>query len=86
MKYRGIIRNVDELGRVVIPVSMRKALGMQPGTPIEIINNGEAVVLVKADMLVACQCCGASDELVQVADKTLCLGCITQFNNVLYKK
>lgn len=41
----GIIRRVDELGRVVVPKEIRRARGWEEGAPIEIIPDGEDVIL-----------------------------------------
>lgn len=47
MKSTGIVRRIDDLGRIVIPREMRKTLGIQPGDPIEFFVRGEQVVLAK---------------------------------------
>lgn len=47
MKNTGIVRKVDELGRVVIPMEMRKTLGLAVGTPMEIHVDNENIVLKK---------------------------------------
>ena len=41
----GIVRRIDDLGRVVIPKEIRRARGWNEGAPIEIIPNGEDVIL-----------------------------------------
>ena len=41
----GIIRRFDDLGRIVIPKEMRQARGWEEGAPIEIVPNGETIVL-----------------------------------------
>ena len=45
MKSTGIVRKVDELGRVVIPMEFRKAHGWEEGQPIEMFGDGEGLVL-----------------------------------------
>ena len=47
MKATGIIRRVDELGRVVIPKEVRRNLGIRDGDPLEIYTEGKAVCFVK---------------------------------------
>lgn len=43
--HTGIVRNLDNLGRVVIPMEMRRTLGIEPGDPIEVsIRNGELCI------------------------------------------
>lgn len=47
MKATGIVRRIDDLGRVVIPKELRRTLGVEAGDPIEIYTNGNDVVLKK---------------------------------------
>lgn len=47
MRATGITRNVDDLGRVVIPVELRRNLDLSEGTPIEIFTDGNSIVLRK---------------------------------------
>ena len=44
---RGLVRKVDELGRVVIPKEMRRVLGISTGSSIEMFINGEDITLKK---------------------------------------
>lgn len=47
MKAIGMIRAVDNLGRVVIPAELRKSMHIEPGDPMEIFVDGENIVLKK---------------------------------------
>jgi transcriptional pleiotropic regulator of transition state genes len=47
MKNTGIARKVDELGRVVIPVELRRTLGIAEGTALDFHVDGENIVLRK---------------------------------------
>ena len=47
MKASGIIRNVDPLGRVVIPKEIRKVMGINEGDPIEIVKVNNDIVMRK---------------------------------------
>lgn len=47
MKATGIIRRVDDLGRIVLPKGVRRKLGISEGTPMEIFTSEEGVVLKK---------------------------------------
>ena len=47
MKATGIVRRIDELGRIVIPKEIRRVLRIREGDPIEIFTDGDAVVLKK---------------------------------------
>ncbi len=56
-KSTGIIRNVDELGRIVLPVELRRNLHIEIGTPIEIFTEGKKVILRKYETKL-CENCG----------------------------
>ncbi|MGG1483516.1 AbrB/MazE/SpoVT family DNA-binding domain-containing protein [Peribacillus castrilensis] len=45
MKSSGVIRKVDSLGRIIVPIEMRKVLGWETGTEIEFWTEGNTVVL-----------------------------------------
>ena len=47
MKATGIVRRIDELGRIVIPKEIRRTLGIREGTPIEIFTDREGEVILK---------------------------------------
>lgn len=47
MKATGIVRRMDDIGRVVIPKEIRKSLGIQPGDPLEIFVTHEGEVLFR---------------------------------------
>lgn len=47
MKNTGVVRKIDELGRLVIPKELRNTLGLSEGTPLEIYVDGKHVILAK---------------------------------------
>lgn len=49
MKATGIVRKVDELGRVVVPIEIRRNLGIGIGDPVEIYVDGQQVIMQKHD-------------------------------------
>ena len=73
MKTVGIIRKVDELGRVVLPVEMRRTLGIEERDPLEISLEGEMVVLRKVQN--ACVFCGGKLDLAEFSGKCVCAEC-----------
>ena len=73
MKPTGIRRKVDDLGRVVIPASMRRSLGIGLGDEVEVSVDGGRVVLAKpADN---CTFCGSEHNLGAFRDKVVCWSC-----------
>lgn len=80
MKSTGIVRKLDNLGRVVVPIEMRRVLGMEPGDPIEIqLVDGQIVVSKHKEYI--CECCGADENLISVYGVSLCAKCLEIFND-----
>ena len=47
MKATGIVRRIDDLGRVVVPKEIRRTLGIREGDPLEIFTNREGGIILK---------------------------------------
>ena len=73
MKFTGISRPIDELGRIVIPKEMRNALDLKPKDEIEIYIDGSNMIMKKAS--VCCVLCGSREELLQVENGHICSAC-----------
>lgn len=80
MKSTGIVRKVDELGRVVIPIELRNKLGIEEKDPIEIYVEGSSVVLKKYQP--NCIFCGNTKNLVEYKDKLICDKCREKLINM----
>ncbi len=80
MKTVGIIRKVDELGRVVLPVEMRRTLGIEERDPLEISLDGETVILRKVQNV--CVFCGGEKDLLEYNGKCICCDCRKEINNL----
>ena len=65
---------VDELGRIVIPMPMRKELGIAVRDRLTIKAVDDRIILTKA--VATCALCGATDELVALDEKHLCAVCV----------
>lgn len=83
MKATGIIRRVDELGRVVIPIEIRNKFNIVEKDPIEIYVDGSSIVLKKYEP--NCIFCGSTEDLVEYKDKLVCEKCANQLN-ILHEK
>ncbi|WP_240377901.1 AbrB/MazE/SpoVT family DNA-binding domain-containing protein [Bacillus piscicola] len=69
MKTTGIVRKVDELGRVVIPIELRRTLEIAVKDPLEISVDDERIILTKYKPRRACQITGeSSDQNLSLAD------------------
>ena len=73
MKSTGIIRKVDELGRVVIPIEIRNQFNIAEKDPIEIYVDGSSIVLKKYEP--NCIFCGNTENLINYNDKLICEDC-----------
>ena len=73
MKSTGIIRRVDELGRVVIPIEIRNQFNIIEKDPIGIYVEGGTIVLKKFEP--NCIFCGNTKNLVAFNDKLICEEC-----------
>ena len=74
MKSTGIVRKVDELGRVVIPIELRRTLGIAEKDALEIYVDGERIILKKYEP--ACIFCGNADKVSYFKGKIVCQECL----------
>lgn len=74
MKSTGIVRKVDELGRVVIPIELRRTLDIGEKDALEIYVDGERIMLKKYEP--ACIFCGNADHTTYFKGKIVCQDCV----------
>ena len=74
MKATGIVRKVDDLGRIVLPIELRRNLGIEIKDPLEIFVDGEYIMLKKYEP--ACVFCGSADQVINFEGKNICKSCI----------
>ena len=80
MKSTGIIRRVDELGRIVIPKEMRKKMGITEDTPMEIYVEGDSIVMRRDES--GCIFCGGTNDVSDVRGKQVCRECIASIKEL----
>lgn len=80
MKSTGIVRRVDELGRVVIPIEIRNKFEIAEKGPIEIYVEGSSIILKKFEP--NCVFCGSTKDLVEYKDKLVCSKCAENLNQL----
>ncbi len=78
MKSTGIIRKVDELGRIVLPIELRRTLDIAERDALEIYLEGDKVILKKFDP--CCIFCGSARDMAVYRGKNVCRGCIRTMN------
>lgn len=71
MKSTGILRKVDELGRITLPIELRRSLGLDVKDPVEIFIDGDQIILKKYKPNMACAVTGevSDDNLVLLGGK-----------------
>ncbi len=80
MKATGIVRKVDELGRVVLPIELRRNLNIEIKDPLEIYVDGEMIILKK--YAPACIFCGNAKEVTRIHDKNICKDCLEEIKKL----
>ena len=79
MKATGIVRKVDELGRIVLPIELRRTLGIEIRDPLEIYVDGESIMLKKYQP--ACIFCAEVRGVESFGGKLLCRDCIRKIKD-----
>jgi transcriptional pleiotropic regulator of transition state genes len=76
---KGIVRNIDELGRIVIPKEIRKSLRIKNYDSMDIYLKDGVICIAQCKL--QCTCCGSTneDKLVVVNDVHICTSCIASY-------
>ena len=74
MKSTGIVRKVDELGRIVLPKELRQTLNINERDPIEIFVDNSSIILQKYEP--ACMFCNNTNDMVQYMGRNICKECL----------
>ena len=81
MKSTGIVRHIDELGRIVVPKELRKKLGISANDPVEISSDGDKIILTKYAPV--CHFCGGTENICEFKEKNICNSCIKEIKSNL---
>ena len=76
MKSTGIVSRVDELGRIVLPIELRRTLGIDVKDALEIFVDGNQIVLNKYEP--ACIFCNSANDIVNFKGKNICRQCLKE--------
>ncbi|WP_326943001.1 AbrB/MazE/SpoVT family DNA-binding domain-containing protein [Aneurinibacillus migulanus] len=79
MYEMGIVRKIDNLGRIVFPIEVRNKLGIQIGDSLEIFVDGEKIVFKK--YAPGCLFCDSISEIVQYKGKKICASCLEELRH-----
>lgn len=74
MKSTGIVRKLDSVGRLVLPIELRKTLDLDNNDAVEIFTEGESIILKKFQR--SCVFCADAEDLVEFKGKSICPNCL----------
>ncbi|MBQ6513735.1 MAG: AbrB/MazE/SpoVT family DNA-binding domain-containing protein [Clostridia bacterium] len=80
MKTTGMIRQLDALGRVVLPIELRRTLDINTRDMLEILVEGNSIILRKYEP--NCLFCGSSSGLTPYKDKQICKRCLSEIKSL----
>ncbi len=80
MKSTGIVRKVDELGRIVLPIEMRRTLDIGEKDALEIYVEGSSVILKKYKP--SCVFCDATKDITVFKGKNICPKCLKELKEL----
>lgn len=81
MKSTGIVRKLDELGRIVLPIELRRNFDLKEKDPVEIFVEGDGIVLKKYEP--NCVFCGEKKNLMEYKSRPVCRRCMESLRNML---
>ncbi len=76
MKSTGIVRKVDELGRIVLPIELRRTLDIAEKDSLEIYVDDNRIILKKYEP--TCVFCGSSKDVLSFKGKNICPNCLSE--------
>lgn len=80
MKSTGIVRKVDELGRIVLPIELRRTLEIAERDSLEIYVEGSTIILKKYGP--ACIFCGDAKDVVNYKGRNICRTCLDEMKKI----
>ena len=81
LKSTGIVRRVDELGRIVLPKELRRTLNIREKDSLEIYVEDDSIILKKYEP--ACIFCASADDISMYKDKCICVNCLHNISDLL---
>ena len=81
MKSTGIVRRIDELGRIVLPKEIRDTMEIAVRDPLEIWTEPGRIILTKYQP--SCVFCGNSDEVTGYRGKLICAECLEKLKTLV---
>ena len=82
MKSTGVVRKLDNLGRIVIPIELRKTMGIAIKDTLEIFTEGDMIILKKYHP--GCIFCKCNEDLTVFHDKPICNACLRELSDIAH--
>ena len=80
MKSLGIIRKIDELGRIVLPIELRRAFDIDYKDSLEIFTDNDCIILKKYNP--SCIFCQSTGNILEYNGKNVCRECISKLSGL----
>ena len=80
MKSTGMVRKIDELGRIVIPAEIRQNMDLKVKDTVEIFTDENRIILQKYQP--CCLFCNNADNVVYFRDKRICCSCLEKLKSL----
>ena len=81
MKSTGIVRQVDELGRIVLPIELRRTMNINTKDSMEIYTDGNQIILKTYEP--ACIFCNTASDIIQYNGNNICKDCLREMTKEL---
>lgn len=79
LKSTGIVRNLDQLGRIVLPIELRRVLDIESGDDsVEVFIDGSTIIFKKYEP--GCVFCGNAGDIFYFKGRNVCQNCLDEFN------
>ena len=83
MKSTGIVRRVDELGRIVLPIELRRTMDIAEKDMLEIFVEDSSIILKKYEN--TCIFCNSAEDIAVFRGKNICPGCLREIQGLTAK-
>lgn len=80
-KYTGIVRAIDELGRIVLPMELRKTMNISSGDKLEIHVDEEGQIILSKHQC-TCSFCRSNEDIINFEGKCICKKCISELKKL----
>lgn len=82
MRSIGVVRKIDELGRIVIPKELRRTLNIEHNTPVEIFTDNEGHIILKK-YTPGCDNCERTEDVKTIGQIKLCKNCLEKAKELI---